>query len=395
MLLIKNGKINTITKGIIDNGFIAIAKGNILYVGDNEEDAIQSFGGNEYKEIDASGGYVMPGLIDAHCHIGMWEDAMGFEGADGNEMTDPVTPHLRAIDGINHADKCFIEAREAGVTTVVTGPGSANTIGGQFVALKTAGRYVDEMILKEPVAIKCAFGENPNTVYNRKQKTPMTRMATAALIRETLQKAIEYKERIEKHAHDPEKNAPDFNMKLHTILKLTNKELHLKAHAHRADDILTAIRIAEEFDIDYTLDHCTEGHLIKDVLKEKKSKVIVGPLLIDRSKPELKNLDIKAPGILAKAGIEVAIMTDHPVIPVQYLLLSAVMAHKEGMPEEDALKAITINAARFNYIDERVGSLEAGKDADIVIFDKHPLDCSAKVKYTLISGTVVYNKADA
>lgn len=288
-------------------------------------------------------------------------------------------------------DRCFIEAREAGITTVVTGPGSANVIGGQFAALKTIGRYVDEMILKEPIAIKVAFGENPKTVYYEKRQMPTTRMATAALLRETLEKTLEYKSQLDEYKKDPEeKDKPDYDMKLQSLLKLMNKEIHLKAHAHRADDILTAIRIAEEFDLDYTIEHCTEGYLIKDILKEKDVKVILGPILLDRSKPELRNLDVKAPGILANAGVQVAIMTDHPCVPIQYLLLSAAMAHKAGMTEMDALKAVTINPAKFCGIDDRVGSLEQGKDADIVVFDRQPLDFNAKVNYTIINGKVIY-----
>lgn len=393
MILIRNAKILTMAGPEINDGYISSVNGKIKYVGEVGAEALKVFdGNNEYQQIDAKGGYVLPGLIDAHCHIGLWEDGAGFEGEDGNESTDPITPHLRAIDGVYHMDRCFIEAREAGITTVVTGPGSANVIGGQFAALKTIGRYVDEMIIKEPVAIKAAFGENPKTVYYEKRQTPITRMATAALLREALEKTLEYKMQLADYEKNPEeKDKPDYDMKLQSLLKLINKEIHLKAHAHRADDILTAIRIAEEFNLDYTIEHCTEGYLIKDILKEKNVRVILGPLLLDRSKPELRNLDVKAPGILANAGVQVAIMTDHPCVPIHYLLLSAAMAHKAGMKEMDALRAVTINSAKFCGIDSRVGSLETGKDADIVIFDRPPLDFNAKVNYTIIDGKVIYS----
>lgn len=392
MILIRNAKIITMAGPIISDGYISSVDSKIKYVGEIETEALKVFDGNkDYQQIDAKGGYVLPGLIDAHCHIGLWEDGAGIEGEDGNECTDPITPQLRAIDGVYHMDRCFIEAREAGITTVVTGPGSANVIGGQFAALKTIGRYVDEMILKEPIAIKVAFGENPKTVYYEKRQMPTTRMATAALLRETLEKTLEYKSRLDEYEKDPEeKDKPDYDMKLQSLLKLMNKEIHLKAHAHRADDILTAIRIAEEFNLDYTIEHCTEGYLIKDILKEKDVRAILGPILLDRSKPELRNLDVKAPGILANAGVLVAIMTDHPCVPIQYLLLSAAMAHKGGMTEMDALKAVTINPAKFCGIDDRVGSLEQGKDADIVVFDRQPLDFNAKVNYTIINGKVIY-----
>lgn len=394
MLLIKNGKILTMAGINYDNGYILVQEGKIFKIGEMAGlDEQELHNESDIDVIDANGKYVLPGLVDAHCHIGLWEDAVGFEGEDGNEMTDPVTPHLRAIDGIYHEDRAFSEARENGVTTVVTGPGSANVIGGQFAALKTYGRRIEEMILKEPIAMKVAFGENPKTVYNEKRQTPMTRMATAALLRENLMRAKEYKELLEEYESNKEDNdKPEYDMKMEALLPVLNGGIPLKAHAHRTDDILTAIRIAKEFNLGITIDHCTEGHLIKDILLEEGVPVIVGPLLTDRSKIELRNQSLKNPGILANAGLKVAIMTDHPCVPIQYLCLCAAMAVREGMKEEDALKAVTINAAEIIGISDRVGSLEAGKDADIALYDGYPLDLRSRVVTTIINGNVVYNR---
>lgn len=396
MLLIKNARILTMAGRNYENGYILADQGKIIRLGEYDKAKEEEFGNCSGMEvIDASGGTVIPGMIDAHCHIGMWEDAVGFEGSDGNEETDPVTPHLRAIDGIYHADRAFVEARENGITTVVTGPGSANVIGGQFAALKTYGRRIEEMLLKEPVAMKVAFGENPKTVYHEKRQAPMTRMATAAILRESLKKAAEYKQLLDDYNKDSEENdKPDYDMKMEALMRVLNGEIPLKAHAHRADDILTAIRIAREFNVKMTIEHCTEGYLISDLLLEEGVQAIVGPFLTDRSKIELRNQSVKNPGLLAKAGVKVAIMTDHPCTPVQYLPLCAAMAVKEGMDEEEALKAITINAAEITGISDRVGSLEEGKDADIAIMDGHPLDLRTRVLFTIINGRVVWKRED-
>lgn len=398
MLLIKNAHILTMAGVEYKSGYILVDGGKIVSIGEGHY--LPETGLPQKKDIvtviDAESKYLLPGFIDAHCHIGLWEDSTGFEGEDGNEMTDPVTPQLRAIDGVYHSDRAFAEALENGITTVVTGPGSANVIGGQFAALKTAGRRIEEMILKEPLAMKAAFGENPKTVYNEKRQTPMTRMATAALLRENLMKAREYMQLLDEYEKDRENNdKPDYDFKLESLVKVLNGEIHLKAHAHRADDILTAIRIAKEFNINVTIEHATEGYLIKEILVEEKIPVILGPLLTDRSKVELRNQSLKAAGILAKAGVKVAIMTDHPCIPIQYLPLCAAMAVKEGMPEDEALKAITINAAEITGIDSRVGSLEVGKDADLVIFDRHPLELMSKAVLTMINGKIAYRAQDA
>lgn len=390
MLFIKNAKLITMAGINYENGYIAIDEGKITALGDDAAEAESLEKECRGEVIDAKGCYVLPGFIDAHCHIGMCEDSVGFEGDDGNEMTDPVTPQLRAIDAIYHADRSFEEAREAGITTVVTGPGSANVIGGQFAALKTYGRSVDDMLLKSPVAMKVAFGENPKAVYHEKRQTPTTRMATAAILRESLIKAREYKQLLDDYERDSENNdKPDYDIKLDALMKVLNGQLMVKAHAHRADDILTALRIAKEFGLKMTIEHCTEGHLITDILKERNVSVISGPFLTDRSKIELRNQSPKTPGILSKAGIKVAIMTDHPCTPVQYLPLCAAVAVKEGMDDKEALKAITINAAEITGIDDRVGSLEVGKDADIIITDGEPLELKTKVLYTIINGQVV------
>ncbi|SCY74274.1 amidohydrolase [Alkaliphilus peptidifermentans] len=385
MLLIKNGKIITMAGVNIEKGCILVEKNKIIDIAPN----IDAPDGTTI--IDAEGKMIFPGMIDAHCHLGLWEDAIGFEGADGNEMTDPVTPHLRSLDGINPMDRTFEEAYQGGITAVATGPGSANVIGGQFAAIKTFGRRIDEMIIAEPVAMKVAFGENPKRVYHEKKRSPMTRMATAAILRETIMKAINYKNKKEEAKNDKSKQ-PTFDFKLEAMLPVLEGKIPLKAHAHRADDILTSIRIAKEFGLKITLEHCTEGHLIADYISQEGCAAIVGPTLGDRSKFELKNKDFETPAILYKAGVKIAIMTDHPVIPVQHLPMCAALAMKSGLPEEEALKSITINAAEILGLDDRIGSLEIGKDADIVIWNKHPLDLQASVECTIIDGNIVYKK---
>lgn len=387
MLVLKNGNVMTMA-GPAFVGDVAIENGKIVAVG-------QSLSYSDAEVRDVTGMTVMPGIVDPHCHIGMWEDAMGFEGADGNECTNPITPELRAIDAINPYDRCFEEAAAGGVTTCVTGPGSANVIGGQFVAIKTYGDSVEDMVLRFPVAVKAAFGENPKRVYNGKNQTPSTRMATAALMRKALVEAQEYNEKLEKGKADPEK-MPERNLGKEILARVIRRELPMKIHAHRADDILTAIRICREFKLRYTLDHCTEGYLITDKLKEALSEdcegIIVGPLLTDRSKIELKNLSFKAPKVLEQAGIEYAMMTDHPVTPEQYLPICTAVAVREGASEEGALKAITINAAKITGIADRVGSIEVGKDADIAVFSDHPFDFRSHCVLTLVNGKVAHEE---
>ncbi len=385
MLLIKDGMLLSMEGKTYEKASILIKDGKIKEIGENLVVPLDA------EVIDAKGKIVMPGIIDAHCHLGMWEDAIGFEGDDGNEMSDPVTPHMRAIDGINPMDRTFKEAYQGGVTCVATGPGSANVIGGQFVAMKTYGDRVDNMLVKEPLAMKCAFGENPKRVYHDKKQAPNTRMATAAILRESLYHAKEYMEKLEEAKIDSSKK-PTYSMKLEALLPVMRGEIPLKAHAHRADDIFTAIRISKEFGVKITLEHCTDGHLIADYIKAEGLTAVVGPSLGDRSKFELKNLSFETAGVLSKAGVKIAIMTDHPVIPLQYLPLCAGLAVKAGMEEKEALKAITIHAAEILGIEDRVGSLKEGKDGDVVIWDGHPFELKSNVVYTIIDGKIVYKR---
>lgn len=377
--LIKNAKIRTMAGAEYDCGCILFDE-KILYVGEDKELQADTV-------IDAEGQYVLPGLIDAHCHVGMFEDSMGFEGDDGNEDSDPVMPHLRAIDGINPFDRGFAEARNAGVTAVVTGPGSANPVGGQFAALKTFGICVDDMIIKAPAAMKMALGENPKCVYNEKEEAPVTRMGTAALIRELLIKSRDYMESLDKYNENSEDNdKPEFDMKLDAMLPVMRKEIPVKIHAHRADDICTAIRIGKEFDIDITIEHCSDGDAVAPILEREKLPVMLGPTLSDRSKIELRSLTFDTYKNLSDRGIDVAIITDHPEITIENLPLCAVMAVKHGMDEEKALSALTLTAAKNCRIDNRVGSLEAGKDADIAVFTDLPTRFDAECVMTFING---------
>lgn len=384
MKIIKNANIYTMEENIINGGNIWIKEGKIFKIDKEKDLPIDA------EIIDVNGAYAFPGFIDAHTHLGMWEDGMGFEGADGNEETDPVTPHLRAIDAINPMDNCFKEAYEAGVTSVATGPGSANVIAGTFIAIKTYGKRVDDMIIKDPIAMKIAFGENPKSVYGKDEKSPQTRMAIASLLRENLKKAKDYLDEIEKSKVDEDYERPEYDIRLEALLPVLKKEMPFKVHAHRADDIFTAIRIAKEFDVNLTLDHCTEGYLIHEELEKEYYPILLGPVLSDRSKIELKNQNTKAAGILQKSGLEISLITDHPVIPIQYLPICAAIAVKEGMDSYAALKAITINPAKALQIDDKVGSLSVGKDADIVIMDDIPFNIQSRVLYTFINGKIVF-----
>ncbi len=386
MLLIKNGRIYTMAGPVIENGSILIDKGKILEVGADlaEPPACEI--------IDVAGRMVTPGFVEAHCHLGMRESSVGSEGTDNNESVDPITPHLRAIDGINPMDITLEEAYQAGVTTAITGPGSANVIGGTAAAIKTFGHRVDDMIVKFPVAMKVAFGENPKRCYGGQNKTPVTRMGTAALLRETLFKTQLYLTKKEKAL--AENKVPDFDMKLEAMLPVLRREIPLKAHAHSADDIFTAIRIAKEFNLAITLDHCTDGHLIAADLAREKMVAIIGPTFGHRTKYEVKNKSWQTPRILCEAGVKIAITSDSPVMPLHQLPLYAGLAHKAGLSETAALQAITINPAEICGIADRVGSLVPGKDADIAIFDKNPLkDLDCQTIMTLIDGVIVYQKS--
>lgn len=381
MLLIKNGRIKTMAGNDIPCGSVLIGDdGKIVSVGASVEE-----NGN-MTVIDAEGRIVTPGCVEAHCHIGVHNSAMRWEGADYNERSDPLTPHMRAIDGINPIDETFELAIKHGVTSACTGPGSANVVGGTFVAIKLCGKRIDNMIIKNPVAMKCAFGENPKGCYGQQGgKAPVTRMATAAMLRELLYKSKNYLEAKESGKE------PNFDMKLEAMIPVMKKEIPLKAHAHRADDIFTAIRIAKEFDLLLTLDHCTDGSLIADELAKEGYPAFVGPSFGNKSKIELINKEFTTPGILNAAGVPVSIITDAPVTPLEYLPLCAGLACSAGLPYEEAWKAITINPANQTGIGDRVGSLEAGKDGDVVIWNDDPLTTVGTTAYvTVVNGEIVY-----
>lgn len=379
---LKNAVLHTMEGIDYENGWMTVENGVITGLGPMGICPQQP--GEEWLDLD--GAHIYPGFIDAHTHLGMWEDGLTFEGDDGNEETDPITPQLRAIDALNPMDRCFREALESGVTTVITGPGSANPIGGQLAAIKTAGHCIDKMIVKAPVAMKMALGENPKTVYHGKNQTPVTRMATAALIREQLRKAERYLDDTERALAEEDFDPPEYDIKCEALLPLLRREIPAHIHCHRADDIFTAIRIAEEFQLDYVIVHGTEGHLITEELAEKKVRVLSGPILCDRSKPELRNLTPACPGKLTEAGIQTALITDHPVIPIQYLPLCAGLAVREGMDPEMALRAITIEPARICGLDDRLGSLAVGKDADFSVFRQNPLTIAAKPEKVFVGG---------
>jgi imidazolonepropionase-like amidohydrolase len=408
VLLIKNADIHPMTGRPAFHGYLLADPPFIREVGSGEppphltdHDALQV--------VDADGAWLMPGLIDAHCHVGLFNDGLTFEGHDGNEATDPVTPQLLATDGIYQDDACFPEALAGGVTTVMTGPGSANVLAGSFALLRTAGRTVEDMTVIKLAAMKAALGENPKQVYGRKDKSPITRMATAAILRDALAQTQAYIDEKDFLAKE-EKPMTRRDGRWEALAPVLTGERMLKIHAHRTDDILTAVRIANEFGLHYTIDHCTEGYLIADLLAleyqaglqqgcglgkpglGRLAGVITGPLLSDRSKPELRRSTIRNPGILAAAGIPVAIMTDHPVVPVQYLTVSAALAVKAGMTEQQALEAMTITSARLCGADKILGSIEAGKLADLVLFSGNPLDFRSTVRMVFLQGKPAFSE---
>lgn len=379
--LIKNGLIHDAVHRGAYIADILLAGGKIAAIGTD----LTAPAGAEI--FDADGLDVYPGFVDAHTHIGLDGYGIGYEGCDYNEMNDIWTPQLRAIDGINPRDPSLAIARKAGVTCVCTGPGSANVLGGTFLAMKTVGYRIDNMIVKDPVAMKCAFGENPKRCY--RDKCDSTRMSTAAFLRGALMQAKDYGARKQAANGDVTK-MPAYNQKLEALLPVLAGEIPLKAHAHQANDIFTALRIAHEFGLRITLEHVTEGHLIVDELaKEKDVPMAVGPSLTHASKFELQNKSWATPGVLAKAGCHVSIITDNSVIPQQYLPLCAGMAVKAGMDEFDALKAITINPAEHIGVADRVGTLEVGKDADVVITNGCPFEVLTETRAVFIDGNRV------
>lgn len=377
MLLIKNGLLYTMESDTPIYADILVNKGKIKKIGKN---IVPS---PETEIFDAENLNVYPGFIDAHSHIGIAEDKISVQNDTSNENTNPTTPTLRAIDCVNPMDSAFHNALASGITGVMVGPGSSNAVGGQFAFIKTYGRCIDDITVLAPAAMKIAFGENPMSCYGMNGNMPSSRMGIAALIRQELFRAKQY-------FSQNQSGSEDFTLECYR--ELFEKKIPLKAHAHRTDDILTAIRIAKEFDLDLTIDHCTEGHLIAEEISESGFPAIVGPSLASRNKNEVSLSDFKTAGILYKAGITVAVTTDHPVSRIQYLPLCAGLAAKEGLGETAALRAITIDAARICRVDKRLGSLKEGKDADIVIYEGNPLEVNSSVKATIINGNIVWEQ---
>lgn len=376
MIAITGGTIYTITGDILQNGTVLVDNNKIIDVGCGIDIPPNA------EVIDAAGKLVLPGFIDAHCHVGIMEEVYRIEGDDGNETTNPVTPHLRAADAINPEDVAFSDALSAGVTTVGITPGSANVLGGEMAALKTKGTIVDQMVIKNPVGVKAALGENPKRVYGGEKKTPATRMANAALLRQTLVETFNYLNKRNKER----------NLKFEALIPVIKKELPLRVHAHRADDIVTAVRVAEEFNINIVIEHCTEGYKVAELLAEKKIPAVIGPIITNRAKVELQGVSLKNAAALYEAGVKFAVMTDHPVVPIHYLLLSAALTLRAGLPEIEALKAITLYPAEILGLDHRLGSLEPGKDADIVILDKPIYDLRCRVEQVLVNGQKILPK---
>lgn len=364
-MIIKNAYVRTMTGQDFPNGYVALEGEKVAGVGPMEECPQGAF-------FDAQGATALPGLIDAHSHLGMWQEGSGFEGDDGNEDSDPCTPQLRAIDAVK-LDRAFGEAARAGVAAVVTGPGSANPIAGQMCVLRTVGHRVDDMILRAPLAIKFAFGENPKNTYHEKQQGPVTRMGITALIREQLAKARKYQEQLDRAREDPDLDEPEYDAKCEALLPLLQGEIPAHMHAHLPEDIFTAIRVAKEFGLRYAIVHGTGGHKIAAELAREGCPVITGPLIGARTKPELDCFEEETPGVLAAAGVETAICTDHPEVPIRHLLLSAKLAVEAGMDEEAALRAVTVIPARLCGLQHRLGTLEPGKDACVALYRMDPM----------------------
>jgi len=387
MIAIRGGKLYTITDGVIEGGILLIEGRKIKAVG---KDVISPPG---CKVIDAGNKVVMPGFVEAHCHVGSFDEAQGIMGHDGNEMTDPVTAHLRAIDSLYPQDLCFEDARSGGVSTMCVLPDSANVIGGTGVVVKARKvGDVNDMIINRYGGLKVAFGENPKAVYGHLQKkTPITRMGVAGLFRKAVVSALNYAKKKELGEQDPEK-APERDLDKESILEVIEGKMPLRAHAHRSDDILTAIRLAEEFGFKVSIEHCTEGHLIVKELKKAKVPVLVGPSIVHRSKLETKERTFATAGILERTGLKVAIMTDAPILPIQYLAVAAGLAQREGMSPKGALRGITLTPAEIIGVADRVGSLSAGKDADFSIWDGHPFDTRSRMEAFYIDGKQVWRR---
>ncbi len=362
-----------------ENGVLLIEDGKIKEVGETIKIP------KDAEVIDLKGQYLLPGFVDAHTHLGIYEEIYAHEGDDVNEMSEPVTPQLRAIDAINVHDIGFNDALKGGVTTAMIAPGSANVVGGTVCIMKTAGKSFNERMINDCAGMKVAFGENPKEVYGSDKKMPYTRMGIASLLRDALVEADNYRK-----GKDKERDLGKESM-----LKLLKRKIPLRAHAHRADDIITALRIAEEFNLKMIIEHGTEAHLTIEELATQQVAVCMGPLLTSRAKVELKEKSFKNPGILQRSGIKVALVTDHPETPIDYAVLNAILAVKEGMDRNEALKALTINPAEIMGIDRKTGSIKAGKDADLVVWSGDPLDIMSRTELVFINGDIVYRNEES
>jgi imidazolonepropionase-like amidohydrolase len=369
-ILLKNAKIYPITMEPILNGDVLIDNGKIVHIGS------QLASDSCTKIVDCTGGFLLPGLIDVHTHLGLYDEGTGWAGNDANETIEPVTPHIRALDGVYPLDPAFSDAIKYGITTVHVMPGSSNVIGGTTSVIKTSGNNINKMIVKETAGLKIAFGENPKRIHSNGSQDSITRMGIMGMLREAF--------------HGANRIGNSTSLRIKPIIKALNREIPVRIHAHRADDILSAVRLAKEFNLDLRIEHCTEGHLIASELAEMNLKVSVGPTLTRRSKVELKNKTWKTYQELTKHGIEVSITTDHPYTPIQYLNVCAALAVREGLSEQKALEGITIFPARNLKIDDQLGSIEAGKDADLVLWSHHPFHFLSKPKWTMINGEFVY-----
>lgn len=411
MFAITNGTIYTITKGIVRKGTILIQGRKITAVGKNIPVPADA------EVYDATGKVVMPGLVDAHCHTGIFPDGVGNYESDGNEVTDPITPHLRALDAVHPEDIAFQDLREAGVTAINTGPGSANIIGGQFICVKTRkAATLEEMLVMAPSGMKMALGENPKRTYGEQKKLPSTRMGNAAQLRSMLQSARNYRDKWNRHKerHDlfaarlldweskPKKERgdrpeqpepPERDIRMEALVPVLEGKLRAMIHCHRADDIMTAIRVSEEFGLKFSIEHATEGYKIADILAGKNVPCVVGPILFSRMKYELRDMTPRNPGILSRAGVKVALQTDE-MSAVKYLRINAAVAAQHGMDEEEALRAITINPAEIIGVADRIGSLEPGKDADLVVLSGHPLEYRSVPELVLIDGEKAYEASE-
>jgi imidazolonepropionase-like amidohydrolase len=387
MKAIVNGTLHTVSHGVIQDGTLLIDdEGRIAAVGSG----VSVPAGADI--VDATGLNVFPGFVDAHTHLGIWEEGVGRAYWDGNEATDPVTPHVRALDALNPRDQGLADARSVGVTTVCVTPGSANPICGQAVVIKTAGDVVDRMVVREPAGLKMALGENPKSVYQPRDKMPSTRMGTAAVIREALFNARAYMAKQARAAEDEATEPPDEDLKLEAIAMALRRTIPARIHAHRADDILTALRLGQEFDLDITIEHCTEGHKVAADLAEHGVPALVGPTLASRSKMELRELSFATAGELSQAGVTIALISDHPFVPIQYLPLCGGLAIREGLDEATALRALTLTPAELLGVADRVGSLEEGKDADVAVYQGHPFYAvQARCQLTLVQGRGVHD----